>query len=182
MKMNKLLTSSVAILMAFGLAGCAANNSAPASNVHHSTSAKVVKSNNHKTDQTNSSSQKAAATVESHAAVNNSVASQAPVQPQQQPVATQASQSNVTTTPSQQVTAQQPQSEENVLNGFFKASGVKQAANDQYIVTKQNNENYQIEIRNSNDDNTVSHLSGLYQYNPTSGNVQHMNITTGQFE
>lgn len=167
--------------MACGLAGCAANSSAPASHVHHATSAKVVKNNN-KTAQTSNSSQKVATTVESHAAINNSVASHSPVQTQQQPVATQASQSISNVITSQQVTAQQPQSEENVLNGFFKASGVQQQTNDQYIVTKKNNENYQIEIRNNNDDNTVSHLSGLYQYNPTSGNVQHMNITSGQFE
>lgn len=179
MKMNKLLTGSVAILMALGLAGCATNNSAPATAVHHATNAKVIKNDHHKTSQP-TSNQAVTTTTTSHAATNSQVTTQVPTQAQ--PV--NAAQVSQATTPTSTQTVAKPQAttDENVLNGFFKASGVQQQEQNQYIVTKQGNENYQIEVRNNNADNTVSHLSGLYQYNPTSGSVQQMNILSGQYE
>lgn len=177
MKMNKVLTSSLVIMMALGLAGCASNNAAPATKVNHPTSAKVTKATSHKASSQSSASQKTSqATTSTNYAANTANAQQV-VQPshqtassQQAPVSQQQKTSSATQT-----------SDEAVLNGFFKASGVQQNRNDQYLVTKNGN-NYQIEIRTNNDDNTVSNLNGLYQYNPSNNSVQKMNVVTGDYE
>lgn len=52
MKAQKVLTGTVMLMAAFGLAGCAKNSSAPATNESHVRSAKVAKATSHKAAKT----------------------------------------------------------------------------------------------------------------------------------
>ena len=75
-----------------------------------------------------------------------------------------------------------PATDTSVLQKFFAASGVSQANGDSYLVTPKEDGSYQVEIRNNGGDPQVASLVGMYQYNPTTNQVQKMNIVTGQYE
>ena len=75
-----------------------------------------------------------------------------------------------------------PATDTSVLQKFFAASGVSQANGDSYLVTPKADGSYQVEIRNNSGDPQVASLVGMYQYNPTTNQVQKMNIVTGQYE
>ncbi|WP_367342028.1 hypothetical protein [Limosilactobacillus sp.] len=59
MKAQKVLTSTVMLMAALGLAGCAKNSSAPATNESHVRSAKVAKANSHKAVKTDKTAKNA---------------------------------------------------------------------------------------------------------------------------
>ena len=91
-----------------------------------------------------------------------------------------ASMSSGQTSSSSVVTS--PATDTSVLQKFFAASGVSQANGDSYLVTPKADGSYQVEIRNNGGDPQVASLVGMYQYNPTTNQVQKMNIVTGQYE
>lgn len=77
MKAQKVLTSTVMLMAALGLAGCAKNSSAPATNESHVRSAKVAKASSHKAAKTEKTAKanKNAASASSTSSASNSVAS-----------------------------------------------------------------------------------------------------------
>lgn len=156
---KKIISGSLVALMALGLAGCASNNAAPASKVSsHPQTTKVSQTSNKKA----SSSSVQTATESSSSSNQASARTQA----------SYAAQSNSTSN-----------QDEQVVNQFVKASGVKESKDAQYIVSQTNNkDNYQVEVRDSQGDPNISHLDGLYHFNPVTNEVQQMNPVTGQFE
>lgn len=155
---KKIISGSLVALMALGLAGCASNNAAPASKV----------SSHPQTTKVSQTSNKKASSSSIQAATESSSSSQASTKTQ----ASYAAQSNNTSN-----------QDEQVVNQFVKASGVKESKDTQYIVSQTNNkDNYQVEVRDSQGDPNISHLDGLYHFNPATNEVQQMNPVTGQFE
>lgn len=155
---KKIISGSLVALMALGLAGCANNSAAPASKVSsHPQTTKVSQP----------SSKKASST-------NSQAASQSSSQASAKTQASYAAQSSSTNSNAQN---------DQVVNQFVKASGVKENKNTQYMVSQTGNkDNYQVEVRDSQGDPNVSHLDGLYRFNPATNQVQQMNPVTGQFE
>lgn len=155
---KKIISGSLVALMALGLAGCASNNAAPASKV----------SSHPQTTKVSQTSNKKASSSSVQAATESSSSNQASAKTQ----ASYAAQSNSTSN-----------QDEQVVNQFVKASGVKESKDAQYIVSQTNNkDNYQVEVRDSQGDPNISHLDGLYHFNPATNEVQQMNPVTGQFE
>lgn len=74
MKAQKVLTSTVMLMAALGLAGCAKNSSAPATNESHVRSAKVAKADSHKAAKTDKTAKDAKNDSKASSA-SNSVAS-----------------------------------------------------------------------------------------------------------
>ncbi|MGM9891384.1 hypothetical protein [Limosilactobacillus sp.] len=167
---KKIVSGSLVALMALGLAGCANNASAPASKVNsHPQTSKVAQSSNKKASTSTSVSTSSTSTTASsqsssqNSAVANTKAS----------YAAQTSNANTTNTAR----------DDQVVNQFIKASGVKENSASQYVVSQTNTKgNYQVEVRDSQGDPNVSHLDGLYRFNPATNQVQEMNPVTGQFE
>lgn len=156
---KKIVSGSLVALMALGLAGCANNDAAPASKVRsHPQTTKVTQPSNKKASSTSK-----VATAKSNSQANAASAT------------TKASYAAQTNSSNQQ--------NERVVNQFIKASGVKDNSASQYMVSQTSNKgSYQVEVRDSQGDPNVSHLDGLYRFNPATNQVQQMNPVTGQFE
>jgi hypothetical protein len=159
---SKALASSLVILTALGLAGCANSAAAPTTSKTTTTNAKVVKQ----------ASTKTAKKVNTAKSVS--------------PQATATTTDNQATNPDQQANTSQPVSNHNndqqVLTNFVKTSGVQQDGNH-YYVNKNNDNSYQIEVRNNEGgDPNIAHLTGTYQYDPTTNQLQEMNPVTGNYE
>lgn len=156
---KKIVSGSLVALMALGLAGCVNNDAAPASKVSsHPQTTKVTQPSNKKASSTSK-----VATAKSNSQANAASAT------------TKASYAAQTNSSDQQ--------NERVVNQFIKASGVKDNSASQYMVSQTSNKgSYQVEVRDSQGDPNVSHLDGLYRFNPATNQVQQMNPVTGQFE
>ena len=165
------------------LGGCAFGTATTTSS-HKAESAKVVKSNNHKSHKESaassekSSSSSSAAFSESQQAASSTRAN----------AGTQASvtKSSASST-SSQVPAQgqkAPAQQVSVLDSFLAASGIQQENGDAYMVTKQANGNYQVEVRHTgaNQDQNVANLKGLYQYNPQTNAVHKLDINSNEYK
>lgn len=167
---KKILGGALVALMTVGLAGCA-ESTTPATKTNHLQTAKV----------TQAPSAKKAGHATSVKA--NTETKQAASQPASQVTTNQTSasytaQHNVT--PQQNVT---PRQAEQVANQFTQVSGIKQQAGQTYTITQPNaKEGYQIDVRDNNGDPNVSHLEGIYKFNPQTNTVQQMNPMTGKFE
>lgn len=158
---KKIFGGSLVALMALSLAGCA-NSAMPATKASHPQTTKVAQTPTvNKTSHTTSAAASSANTQQlTSAATGQTKASYAAQQP-----------ANTNT------------QQEKVVSQFTQASGVKQQAGQQYMVSQPTaNGNYQIEVRDSKGDQNVSHLDGLYRYNPQTNAVQQMNMMTGEFE
>lgn len=181
MKMtSKVLASSLVMLTALGLAGCTNSAQAPTSKTT-TTAAKVSKQAPTKEKATASNHQQAvkpqAATTSSQYSTTNSN-DQAAV----------ATSSQTTSSVSQRAQAQSSsiansQNDQAVLTSFVKTSGVQQDGNHYYVQKDNNSNNYQIEIRNNqNGDPNIAHLTGTYQYDPTTNQLHEMNPITGNYD
>lgn len=156
--------------MALGLAGCANNSAAPSSKVNHPQTTKLAQSSSKKA--ANSSSAKA---VSENRAVQPSVAS-ATSNSQVASVNTKASYAG-------QANAYTNDPESDIVNQFIKASGVDNARGTQYMISPANAQGeYQVEVRDSNGDPNISHLDGMYKFNPATNQVQKANRVTGEYE
>lgn len=184
MMKKKILTSTIALVAALGLAGCSTNATSTTTG-HEPQATKVAKAPSHKTNKksTNSttSNKTAKATSESQKAASSaSEASSTSASSNTNSKATLKA-ANAATTATSSANGTTTKSEGQVLNNFMAKSGVKAEQGSQYIVTNQGNGQYQIEVRNSKGDPNISHLSGLYHYNTNTNHVSQMNVTTGQF-
>ena len=167
---KKIISGSLVALMALGLAGCANNSAAPSSKVNHPQTNKLAQSSSKKA--ANSSSAKA---VSENRAVQPSVAS-ATSNSQVASVNTKASYAG-------QANAYTNDPESDIVNQFIKASGVDNARGTQYMISPANAQGeYQVEVRDSNGDPNISHLDGMYKFNPATNQVQKANRVTGEYE
>ena len=167
---KKIISGSLVALMALGLAGCANNSAAPSSKVNHPQTTKLAQSSSKKA--ANSSSAKA---VSENRAVQPSVAS-ATSNSQVASVNTKASYAG-------QANAYTNDPESDIVNQFIKASGVDNARGTQYMISPANAQGeYQVEVRDSNGDPNISHLDGMYKFNPATNQVQKANRITGGYE
>ena len=167
---KKIISGSLVALMALGLAGCANNSAAPGSKVNHPQTTKLAQSSSKKA--ANSSSAKA---VSENRAVQPSVAS-ATSNSQVASVNTKASYAG-------QANAYTNDPESDIVNQFIKASGVDNARGTQYMISPANAQGeYQVEVRDSNGDPNISHLDGMYKFNPATNQVQKANRVTGEYE
>ena len=167
---KKIISGSLVALMALGLAGCANNSAAPSSKVNHPQTTKLAQSSSKKA--ANSSSAKA---VSENRAVQPSVAS-ATSNSQVASVNTKASYAG-------QANAYTNAPESDIVNQFIKASGVDNARGTQYMISPANAQGeYQVEVRDSNGDPNISHLDGMYKFNPATNQVQKANRVTGEYE
>ncbi len=190
MKMtNKVLTSSLVILTAFGLAGCA--NSAAAPTTKTSTAATKVSKQANKEVNSSTNSQKASkahSDVSSVASSNdqkastssqtsNSTSIQSVSSASYSAIANHSSQNQATTS------SAPAQSDQQVLTSFVKSSGVQKDGNHYYVTPNKQNNNYQIEVRNNQGgDPNIAHLTGTYQYDPATNQIQEMNPITGNYD
>lgn len=167
---KKIISGSLVALMALGLAGCANNSAAPSSKVNHPQTTKLAQSSSKKA--ANSSSAKA---VSENRAVQPSVAS-ATSNSQAASVNTKASYAG-------RANAYTNDPESDIVNQFIKASGVDNARGTQYMISPANAQGeYQVEVRDSNGDPNISHLDGMYKFNPATNQVQKANRVTGEYE
>ena len=166
---KKIISGSLVALMALGLAGCANNSAAPSSRVNHPQTTKLAQSSSKKS--TNSSSAKA---VNENSVVSASL--QANSSSQVASVNTKASYAG-------QANAYNNDPESDIVNQFIKASGVDNARGTQYMISPANAQGeYQVEVRDSNGDPNISHLDGMYKFNPATNQVQKANRVTGEYE
>lgn len=186
MKMtNKVLTSSLVILTAFGLAGCANSAAAPATKTStaatkvskqansSTNSQKAIKSHSDVSSVESSNDQKASTSSQTSNSTNMQNASSATYSA----VANHSSQNQAasSSTPAQ--------SDQQVLTSFVKSSGVQKDGNHYYVTPNKQNNNYQIEVRNNQGgDPNIAHLTGTYQYDPATNQIQEMNPITGNYD
>ena len=162
---KKIISGSLVALVALGLAGCANNSAAPSSKVNHPQAAKVAQSSSKKAVSEDGAVQSTTASVSSQSA-NTQTAS----------VNTKASYAG-------QTNAYNNDPDAAVVNQFIKASGVDNARGTQYMISQANSQGeYQVEVRDSNGDPNISHLDGLYKFNPATNQVQKANRITGEYE
>lgn len=184
---NKVLASSLVILAALGLAGCTNSAAAPTKT---SISATKVSQQTSKKAASSTSSEKAKKqtpnSVQSTSAINTSskvkVANSSEKLTDQ---TTKATSSSVTSNPSSQsvTTNSSSQNDQQVLTSFVKTSGVQQDGNHYYMTKNNQNNNYQIEVRNNQGgDPNVAHLTGTYQYDPATNQIHEMNPITGNYD
>lgn len=176
---SKVLASSLVILTALGLAGCANSAAAPTTKTSP-VSTKVAKQSSHKTAKTNSSVTKA--TTKSEAAATSTAVSTSSSSAD----SASTSQSSIAISSSNQAANQSSSTAANsknqqVLSSFVKNSGVQQNGNHYYVSNKGSND-YQIEVRNNEGgDPNVAHLTGIYQYDPATGQIHQMDPITGNY-
>lgn len=71
-----------------------------------------------------------------------------------------------------------------VIAGLNQAANLQPENGDQYMTSQTSDGNWQVDIRTSSgegQDPNVSHLKGIYKYNPTTGQYQQMDPMTGEF-
>ncbi len=71
-----------------------------------------------------------------------------------------------------------------VVDGLNQAANLQPENGDQYMTSQTSDGNWQVDIRTSSgegQDSNVSHLKGIYKYNPTTGQYQQMDPMTGEF-
>ena len=167
---KKIISGSLVALMALGLAGCANNSAAPSSKVNHPQTTKLAQSSIKKA--ANSSSAKAASENRAVQPSVASISSQTTSNSQVASVNTKASYAG-------QADAYTNDPESDIV----KASGVDNVRGTQYMISPANAQGeYQVEVRDSNGDPNISHLDGIYKFNPATNQVQKANRITGEYE
>ena len=71
-----------------------------------------------------------------------------------------------------------------VVDGLNQAAGLQPENGDQYMTSPTSDGSWQVDIRTSSgarQDPNVSHLKGIYKYNPATGQYQQMDPMTGEF-
>lgn len=195
MKMtNKVLTSSLVILAALGLAGCTNSAAAPTKT---STSATKVSQQTSKKAASSTSSEKAKEQTSAPTSVQSTFSTNTSSTSANSKVANSSEKSTNQTAkaPSSSITSSSSsqsatinstfsaQNDQQVLTSFVKTSGVQQDGNHYYMTKNNQNNNYQIEVRNNQGgDPNIAHLTGIYQYDPATNQIHEMNPITGNYD
>ncbi|MBC8744303.1 hypothetical protein H5W18_06740 [Lactobacillus sp. Marseille-P7033] len=186
MKMtNKVLTSSLVILTAFGLAGCANSATAPATKTSTAATKVSKQANSSTNSQKAIKSHSDVSRVESSNDQNASTSSQTSNSTNMQNVssATYSTATNLASKNQATSNSTPAQSDQQVLTSFVKSSGVQKDGNHYYVTPNKQNNNYQIEVRNNQSgDPNIAHLTGTYQYDPATNQIQEMNPITGNYD
>ena len=186
MTSKKILSSFAVIAMALGLAGCTTinNTTSTSKKPEQATSSKVV-NNNHKkssSQQKISESSSSVANEQGTApSAQNTKALSAATTNQNSSLTTNSSQ-KVNSNSTQKATNDNTNNESTVLKSFLKANNMQPTSTNNYVVTDLGSNNYQVEIRTNNNDNSVSHLDGLYKYNSQTNQTQQFNSVTGEWK
>lgn len=191
---NKILASSLVILAALGLAGCTNSATAPTKT---STSATKVSQQPTKQAASSASSKKAKEqtlpSASDQATSANRTSSKISVVKSSSNSTNQATKTSSSSVMSSQASANsQPvatnsnfssQSDQQVLTSFAQKSDIHQDGNHYYMTKDNQNNNYQIEVRNNQGgDPNVAHLTGTYQYDPATNQIHKMNPVTGNYD
>lgn len=183
---NKILSSLTITMLALALTGCASINNTTSVNKkpEHTTSSKIVKSPSNKKDAL-SASQESNTSVTSKstnknvtASVSTSYASSSSAS-QQQVSQTQPTSNNGQSAVSNKIN---DDSTQKVLNSFMTANNLTPQKGNDYIVNKIGSNEYQIEVRTTGSDDTVSHLNNLYHYNTQSNQTKQFDSVSGQWK
>lgn len=191
MTTKKILSSFAVLALALSLAGCTTINNTASTNKkpEQTTPSKIVKNNNQK-----KASSKANVAISTNSQSSNSQLSSATSQPSYNATSTPNNSvqstnnyqnTSVTTNQNSQSSTQKSAVESNdtsVLSSFLKANNMQPQSTDNYIVKDLGSNNYQIEIRTDNNDNSVSHLNGLYKYNIQTNQTQQFNAESGEWK
>lgn len=190
------LTGLLMAAMVLSLTGCA-SVSAPTGNNQSADSSSSATAVSHqraqkkhaaaKTSKANQTSQSisssvAAATSSSldSAAVQSSDAAVQKAEP-----ATSAAQTAVSQAAASNESAQAAATvNDQVVDGLSQAAGLQPENGDQYMTSPTSDGSWQVDVRTSNgagQDPNVSHLKGIYKYNPATGQYQQMDPMTGEF-
>ena len=190
------LTGLLMAAMVLSLTGCA-SVSAPTGNNQSADSSSSAKAVSHqraqkkhaaaktsKASQTSQSisSSAAAATFSSldSAAIQSSDAAVQKAEP-----ATSAAQTAVSQAAASNESAQVAATvNDQVVDGLNQAAGLQPENGDQYMTLPTSDGSWQVDVRTSNgagQDPNVSHLKGIYKYNPATGQYQQMDPMTGEF-
>lgn len=190
------LTGLLMAAMVLSLTGCA-SVSAPTGNNQSADSSSSAKAVSHqraqkkhaaaktsKAGQTSQSisSSAAAATFSSldSAAIQSSDAAVQKAEP-----ATSAAQTAVSQAAASNESAQAAATvNDQVVDGLNQAAGLQPENGDQYMTSPTSDGSWQVDVRTSNgagQDPNVSHLKGIYKYNPATGQYQQMDPMTGEF-
>lgn len=190
------LTGLLMAAMVLSLTGCAsvsaptgnnqsADSSSSATAVSHQRAQKKhVAAKTSKASQTSQSisSSVAAATSSSldSAAIQSSDAAVQKAEP-----ATSAAQTAVSQAAASNESAQAAATvNDQVVDGLNQAAGLQPENGDQYMTSPTSDGSWQVDVRTSNgagQDPNVSHLKGIYKYNPATGQYQQMDPMTGEF-
>lgn len=185
MKKNYLIGAAT-LLVAFGLGGCTNSKSASAPTVNQPTSAKVT----HHATKAHPDRSAAAVTAVTTTAPTKRAQARA-IQAEQVPVTQTATSAKATSNASSAPTAQTAShpapalaADPAVLQSFLAASGVKDQTGNAYALAKQSDGTYQVEVRHTgaDQDPNVANLTGLYQYNPQTNQVETLDPVTGNFQ
>lgn len=194
------LTGLLMAAMVLGLTGCASvgaptgNNQSADSNSsatavsHQRASKKHVAAKNSKASESSSqtsqniSSSAAVATSSSldNAAVQSSDAAVQKAEPATSAAQTAVSQAAAANESSQAAATVNDQ----VVDGLNQAAGLQPENGDQYMTSQTSDGSWQVDVRTSSgagQDPNVSHLKGIYKYNPATGQYQQMDPMTGEF-
>lgn len=190
------LTGLLMAAMVLSLTGCA-SVSAPTGNNQSADSSSSAKAVSHqraqkkhaaaktsKASQTSQSisSSAAAATFSSldSAAIQSSDAAVQKAEP-----ATSAAQTAVSQAAASNESAQAAATvNDQVVDGLNQAAGLQPKNGDRYMTSPTSDGSWQVDVRTSNgagQDPNVSHLKGIYKYNPATGQYQQMDPMTGEF-
>ena len=185
------LTGLLMTAMMLSLTGCA-SLSAPTS-TQESTSHSVAVSSKTKVAKKHSTSVKDQSTsASSEAAQSSSTTAESASSAQAASAQSQTAASNVisasetTSSPASNKASAATSSTVNdqVVDGLNQAANLQPENGDQYMTSQTSDGNWQVDIRTSSgegQDPNVSHLKGIYKYNPTTGQYQQMDPMTGEF-
>lgn len=190
------LTGLLMAAMVLSLTGCA-SVSAPTGNnqsADSSSSATAVShqraQKKHATAKTSKASQTSQSISSSVAAATSSSLDSAAIQSSDAAVqkaepATSAAQTAVSQAAASNESAQAAATvNDQVVDGLNQAAGLQPENGDQYMTSPTSDGSWQVDVRTSNgagQDPNVSHLKGIYKYNPATGQYQQMDPMTGEF-
>ena len=190
------LTGLLMAAMVLSLTGCA-SVSAPTGNNQSADSSSSAKAVSHQRAQkkhvaakTSKASQTSQSISSSVAAATSSSLDSAAVQSSDAAVqkaepATSAAQTAVSQAAASNESAQAAATvNDQVVDGLNQAAGLQPENGDQYMTSLTSDGSWQVDVRTSNgagQDPNVSHLKGIYKYNPATGQYQQMDPMTGEF-
>ncbi|WP_270361924.1 hypothetical protein [Limosilactobacillus mucosae] len=190
------LTGLLMAAMVLSLTGCASVSSPTGNNqsADSSSSAKAVShqraQKKHAAAKTSKVSQTSQSISSSATAATSSSLDSAAVQSSDAAVqkaepATSAAQTTVSQAAASNESAQAAATvNDQVVDGLNQAAGLQPENGDQYMTSPISDGSWQVDIRTSSgagQDPNVSHLKGIYKYNPATGQYQQMDPMTGEF-
>ncbi|MCZ3747465.1 hypothetical protein L2520_08740 [Limosilactobacillus vaginalis] len=184
MTTKKIFSSFAVAILALSLAGCTTINNTTSTNKkpEQSTSSKVVKNSHSQKFATSSNDSQKENSVLNSNETNYIANDNSQVKSVTQPSNNNENASSYTQNQNSINKSETDTIKNNVLSNFLKANNMQPQSTENYVVTDLGSNNYQIEIRSNNNDNSVSHLNGLYKYNNQTNQIQQFNSINGDWK